>query len=158
MCAKGLSLQYCPGLRALPGRIEGAVQIDLVNLGLAAFPEGLEGLSYLRLARTPHLEWLPLPSGPRLDVDLIRLDGLKRIQGPKDGVVRNLLVTSCGRFQTLPDNLHVLGNLTLSHLPCLTRLPEGMVVGGDLRISHCPGLPTLPKGLSVGGCLDFQEG
>jgi hypothetical protein len=153
---EGLYLQMNPNLTNLPLRLEGARQIDLASLPAPAFPAGVRNLSYLRLCRLPHLRTLPLPSGDPLDVHLLSLPALRRIELPAEGVLRELTVSGCDHLEALPDGLvSITGSLTLSRLPSLSRLPEGLRVEGDLRIQDCPALLRLPKGLSVGGDLQL---
>lgn len=155
---EGLYLQMNAHLTTLPRRLEGARQIDLATLPLPAFPEGVRDLSYLRLCRLPHLRTLPLPSGDPLDVHLVALPALRRIDLPGEGVLRELTVSGCDRLEALPDGLaSVTGSLILRRLPSLARLPEGLRVGGDLIIQDCPALRKLPKGLSVEGDLTLES-
>ena len=153
---EGLSVNHCPNLCTLPTTILGARQIDLVTLPITSFPEGVEGVSYLRVAQAPNLEWLPLPSGNALDVELLLL--LVGLQVQKGCEIQNFSVTRCDRLIGLPTNLRsVTGSLDLRHLPRLTSLPDGLVVGKDLRITDCPDLRSLPDGLIVKGEIHIQD-
>lgn len=155
---EGIYIDHCPNLSALPRLIQGARQIDLVALPLTSFPEGIEGVSYLRLARAPHLKCLPFPSGPPLDVELLDLPSLETLQCPRQGVLNNLTISSCNRLEALPPTLRDLtGSLHLRHLPRLSRLPDGLRVAKDLHIFDCPDLRCLPEALQVGGVIEVHE-
>ncbi len=155
---EGLYIDHCPSLTALPRIIQGARQIDLVALPLESFPEGIEGVSYFRMARAPGLKCLPLPSGPSLNVELVRLPALLTFHPSKQGVLRDLSISHCDSLQGLPPGLTSLaGSLELRHLPQLTSLPEGLAVAKDLLIFDCPALRSLPEGLTVGGVTEIHD-
>jgi hypothetical protein len=103
-----LELVHCPGVRTLPKRIFGASHIDLISLPIETFPEGVEDVSYLHIARAPKLKSLPLPSSPRLDVELVDLSALTSFRTLTPSGVRNLLATSCEMLESLPQNLTTL--------------------------------------------------
>ena len=62
----------------------------------------------------------------------------------------------CTGLKTLPQGLTVEGNLSLQQCTRLTELPQDLHVGGDLDLDECTSLTTLHQGLHVGGHLDLS--
>jgi hypothetical protein len=65
----------------------------------------------------------------------------------------NLNLSSCKHLKSLPDNLHVGGELNLEDTN-IKQLPKGLYVGGDFRLVGLE-IKSLPKDLNVNGGLDL---
>ncbi|WP_005031464.1 hypothetical protein [Holophaga foetida] len=149
---RGLYLQHCPSLDTLPRTITGAAQIELINLPIRSFPQGVEGVSYFDVSRAPRLEELHLPSGNPIDIDLKELPNLKRLHLPAAAVIRNLSIRSCPKLESIPGQLkNLTGSLTLKNLPSMSGLPRGLRIAKDLCIRNCPGLGSLEQAEVVAG-------
>lgn len=72
---------------------------------------------------------------------------------PDDGIIESA-TELVYRYDvtSLPENLHVEGDLTLIRLPNLEELPEGLVVHGSLYLRELP-IRTIPKGMEIDGTL-----
>ena len=68
-------------------------------------------------------------------------------------VVNEDLDLSGTNISSLPQGLHVGGDLFLGGCTSLTILPQDLHVGGNLKIYGCNSLTALPQGLHVGGDL-----
>ena len=79
----------------------------------------------------------------------------KRIQQIKNGAKGDLNFASNipVSIDSLPDNFHVQGNLTLVKAVPLKSLPKNLKVDGSLIIVGCKYIKSLPNNLTVGGNL-----
>jgi hypothetical protein len=71
-----------------------------------------------------------------------------------DKIVINGSLDFYNQITSLPDNLHVRGNLDLRGTP-ITSLPNNLHVGGYLNLRETP-ITSLPDNLHVEGYLDLE--
>ncbi len=73
-------------------------------------------------------------------------------------VVGDLSLSYCKSLKSLPSNLYVGGSINLGHCKSLVSLPDDFTkVGDDLYLSDCVSLKSLPNNLHVGGALNLYE-
>jgi len=63
----------------------------------------------------------------------------------------------CSSLTSLPQRLHVAGDLNFALCTSLAMLPNGLSVTGKLDMSHCSELAALPDKLSVGRTLNLAK-
>jgi hypothetical protein len=61
------------------------------------------------------------------------------------------------KIESLPEGLHIGGDLFLEYCSKLTSLPEGLKVEGNLDLDGCYIFKFLPKGLEIGGYLSLTH-
>jgi hypothetical protein len=71
--------------------------------------------------------------------------------------IHNLLFASRAHLTSLPDGLHVEGDLDLRTCTSLLQLPKGLSVEGDLNLQGCTSLAHLSDELKVHGNLNLWD-
>jgi hypothetical protein len=84
-----------------------------------------------------YLEVLPEVASIPNDMVLLRLPRLRTMPNSLH-IGGDLQILSCSWLERLPEDLVVTGDLTLEDLLSLRGLPEGLKVGGTIRVSGCP--------------------
>ena len=69
----------------------------------------------------------------------------------------DLMFLNCANLISLPERLHVRGNLDIFDCTSLISLPERLHVEGNLFLSNCTSLTSLPEGLFVGEGLILAD-
>lgn len=72
-------------------------------------------------------------------------------------VVNGPLSIDLPALKTLPDNLHIKGDLSLTNCTDFEKIPKNIKVDGDLKINFNDKLKDIPKDMNVAGKVTFSH-
>lgn len=151
-----LTIEECSAFEMIPRQPKVKGMISLRDLpSLKALPAGFTAPGGCSLATLPALAALPKDLSVK---GFLRLEDLPIHTLPESiHLEGDLAVVQLRNFVHWPSNLnHIRGDLWLEFLPGLSVLPENLIVKGRLTIRDCPSLKQLPKGL-VAGSVECSE-